>query len=198
MNALTQFFTRRRKPLYVAVGLVMAALIGTGGALAGAALSSASSGSTGSSATAATLNAAVSSTSPATTPAGKAHKAAALARLRRLGGMYGQVSLHGKDGSTRTLAFERGTVTSAGGDLVVKAANGTTWTWTYVSDTAVRKAGQKASRSDLASGQHVLVAGPVSSGNRDARVIIVAKPKAAGSGRTPSTAPSSSAGTSSS
>src|ERR1700761_2974315 len=106
MNALTQYFARRRKSLYVAVGLVMAVLIGTGGALAGAALSSASSGSTGSSATAATLNAAVSSTSPATTPAGKARKAAALVRLRRLGGMYGQVALHGKDGSNRQPAFE--------------------------------------------------------------------------------------------
>ena len=196
MNALTQFFTRRRKSMYVAVGLAMAVLIGVGGALAGAALSSASSGS---SATAATLNAAMSSTTgpAATTPAAKAHRAA-LARLRRLGGLYGQASFRGKDGSTRTLAFERGTVTSASGGLVVKAANGTTFTWNYVSDTTVRQAGQKVSRSDLATGDHVLVAGPVSSGSRDARVIIVAKPKASGSGSTPSAAPSSSAGTSSS
>jgi hypothetical protein len=200
MNALTQFFTRRRKSMYVAVGLVMAVLIGVGGALAGAALSSASSGSSATAATAATLNSAMSSTTgpAATTPAAKAHRAAALARLRRLGGMYGQASFRGKDGSTRTLAFERGTVTSASSDLVVKAANGTTLTWNYVSDTTVRQAGQKVSRSDLATGEHVLVAGPVSSGSRDARVIIVAKPKASGSGSTPSAAPSSSAGTSSS
>ena len=197
MNALTQFFARRRRSVYLGVGLVMAALIGVGGALAGAALSSASSGS---SATAATLNAAMSSTTApaATTPAAKAHRAAALARLRRLGGMYGQVSLRGKDGSTRTLAFERGTITSVSGHLVVKAANGTTWTWTYVSDTTVRQGGQKVSRSDLASGQHVLVAGQVAAGNRDARVVIVARPNASGSGSTPSAAPSSSAGTSSS
>jgi hypothetical protein len=197
MNALTQFFARRRTSVYLAVGLVMAALIGVGGALAGAALSSAPSGS---SATAATLNAAMSSTTApaATTPAAKAHRAAALARLRRLGGMYGQVSLRGKDGSTRTLAFERGTITSVSGHLVVKAANGTTWTWTYVSDTTVRQGGQKVSRSDLASGQHVLVAGQVAAGNRDARVVIVARPNASGSGSTPSAAPSSSAGTSSS
>src|ERR1700742_3194768 len=111
MNALTQYFARRRKSVYVAVGLVMAALVGVGGALTGAALSSASSGS---SATAATLNAAVSSPAgpAATTPAAKARRAAALVRLRRLGGMYGQASFRGKDGSTRTLAFERGTVTS--------------------------------------------------------------------------------------
>jgi hypothetical protein len=197
MNALTQHFARRRRSVYVTVGLVMVALIGVGGALAGAALSSASSGP---SATAATLNAAMSSTTgpAASTPAAQGRRAAALVRLRRLGGMYGQVSLRGKDGSTRTLAFERGTVTSASGDLVVKAANGTTWTWKYGSDTTVRQAGQKVSRSDLASGEHVLVAGPVTSGSRDTRVVIVAKPKSSGSGRTPSAAPSSSAGTSSS
>jgi hypothetical protein len=197
MNAVTQYFARRRRSVYMAVGLVMAALIGAGGTLAGSALSSASSGS---SATAATLNAALSSTtSPAaTTPAPKARRATALVRLRRLGGMYGQVSLRGKDGSTRTLAFERGTVTSASGDLVVKAANGTTWTWTYGSDTAVRRAGQKVSRSDLTSGEHVLVAGQVTSGTRDARVVIVAGAKASGPGSTPSASPSSSAGTSSS
>lgn len=197
MNALTQFFARRRKSVYLTVGLVMAALIGVGGALTGAALSSASSGS---SATAATLNSAMSSTTgpAATTPAARARRAAALARLRRLGGMYGQASFRGKDGSTRTLAFERGTVTSAGSNLVVKAANGTTMTWNYVSDTTVRQAGQKVSRSNLASGERVLVAGPVTAGSRDARVVIVAKPEASGSGSTPSAAPSSSAGTSSS
>ena len=197
MNALTQFFARRRTPVCLAVGLVMAALIGVGGALAGAALSSAPSGS---SATAATLNAAVSSTTgpAATTPAAKRHRAAALVRLRRLGGMYGQVSYRGKDNTTRTLAFERGTVTSASGDLVVKAANGTTWTWNYVPGTTVRRAGQEVGRSNLASGDRVLVAGPVTSGTRDARVVIMAAAKASGSGSTPSTAPSSAAGTSSS
>ena len=195
MNALTQYFARRRKSVYVAVGLVMAALVGVGGALTGAALSSASSGS---SATAATLNAAVSSPAgpAATTPAAKARRAAALVRLRRLGGMYGQVSYRAKDGTTRTLAFERGTVTSTGGDLVVKAANGTTWTWKYVSDTTVRQSGQKVSRSDLTSGERVLVAGPVTSGNRNARVVVVAGAK--GKGSSPSPAPSASGGTSSS
>jgi hypothetical protein len=205
MNAIRQSFTRRRKSLFVAAGIAMAVLVGAGGALAGSALSGpalsgGSSGSSGSSATAATLNAAVSSTaSPAaTTPAAKARRAAALVRLRRLGGMYGQASFRGKDGTTRTLAYERGAVISAGGDLVVKAANGTTLAWQYVSDTAVRKGGQKGSRSDLSSGERVLVAGPITSGNRDARVIIIAGAKRSGSGSTPAPAPSSSASTSSS
>jgi hypothetical protein len=201
MNALTQHFARRRKTLYVTAGLVLVVLLGVGGALAGSALSSASSSSAGSAGTAATLNAALSSSNStiATTPAAKARRAGALARLRRLGGMYGQASFRGKDGTTRTLAYERGTVVSADGSqttgsAVVKAANGTTFTWKYESDTTVRKGGQKASISDVSTGEHVLVAGPITSGNRDARVIIVAAPKSS----TPTPAPSSTGGTSSS
>jgi hypothetical protein len=199
MNALKQHFTRRRS-LLVAASLAMIVLLGIGGALAGSALAggSSSSGSSGSgsSGTAATLNAALSSTNSATatTPAAKARRRAALVRLRRLGGLYGQASFRGKDGSTRTYAYERGTVSSDGSDLVVKAANGTTWTWQYESATAVRQGGQKVSRSDLSTGQHVLVAGPVTSGTRDARVIIIAPAKSS----TPAPAPSSSGGTSSS
>ncbi len=199
MNALKQHFARRR-PLLVAASLAMVVLLGIGGALAGTALAGGSSSSSGSSGTAATLNAALSSTpsATATTPATKAAKAAkakragALTRLRRLGGMYGQASFHGKDNTTRTYAYERGTVTSDSGALVVKAANGTTWSWQYESATVVRKAGQKVSQSDLSTGEHVLAAGPVTSGGREARVIIIAGAKSA----TP--APSSSSSSSSS
>jgi hypothetical protein len=199
MNALKQHFARRR-PLMVAASLAMIVLLGIGGALAGSALfgsaQSGGSSSSGSAGTAATLNAALSSSSSATatTPAAKARRAAALVRLRRLGGLYGQAAFRGKDGTTRTLAYERGTVVSDGSNLVVKAANGTTWTWQYESATAVRQGGQKVSRSNLSTGQHVLVAGPVTSGNRDARVIIIAPAKSS----TPAPAPSSSGGTSSS
>jgi hypothetical protein len=196
MNVPTQHFARRRKPLLVAAGLAMVVLVGAGGALAGSALTGSTpvgstqpGGSPGSSGTAATLNAALSSTSSAASanPAARARRAAALVRLRRLGGMYGQAAFRGKDGATRTYAFERGTVTSDSGALVVKAANGTTWTWQYESATAVRQGGRKVSRSDLSSGEHVLAAGPVTGANRDARVIIIARAK----GSTPSPAPSS-------
>jgi hypothetical protein len=202
MNALTQHFARRRKTLYVTAGLVMAVLLGVGGALAGSALfGSAPSSSSGSAATAATLNAALSSSpsATATSPAAKARRAAALVRLRRLGGMYGQASFRGKDGSTVTYAYERGTVVSADGSqstgsAVVKAANGTTLTWKYESNTVVHKGGQKVSISDVANGEKVLVAGPITAGSRDARVIIIAAPKST----TPAPAPSSTGGTSSS
>ena len=157
MNALKQSSGRRRNPLFVVAGLVMVVLLGAGGALAVSALTGGSSPASASSGTAATLNAALagSPSATATSPAAKAKRAAALIRLRRLGGMYGQATFHGKDGTSRTLAYERGTVVSAdgsqsNGSVVVKAANGTTWTWQYESGTTVRKSGQKVSISDLA------------------------------------------------
>jgi hypothetical protein len=201
MNALKQSSGRRRHPLFVVAGLVMVVLLGAGGALAVSALTGGSSPASASSGTAATLNAALGSSpsATATSPAAKAKRAAALIRLRRLGGMYGQATFRGKDGTSRTLAYERGTVVSAdgsqsNGSVVVKAANGTTWTWQYESATTVRKSGQKVSISDLTKGERVLVAGPITSGARDARVVIIAAPKSS----TPSPAPSSTGGTSSS
>ena len=194
MNALAHHFAQdRRRSLIWAIGITIAVLLAAGGAIAGSVLAGGSPG--GSSADAATLNAALSSAGNTTgsTAAGTAHaRAGAIARLRRLGGMYGQIAFRGKDGATRTLAFERGVITSAGGDLVVKAANGTTWTWQYTSSTVVRKSGAKVSRSDLSSGEHVLLAGPVVSGARDARLIVVAGAAHPATG-TPVPSPSASA-----
>ncbi|HTU76430.1 MAG TPA: hypothetical protein VMG38_23165 [Trebonia sp.] len=96
-----------------------------------------------------------------------------LARLRLLGGMYGQYTFQTKAGS-RTLAFERGTVTSVtGGDVVIRAANGTTWTWEITGTSVVREHGTKEAPSTLAQGQSVLAAGPVTNGAKDARVIVI-------------------------
>jgi hypothetical protein len=107
-----------------------------------------------------------------------------LARLRLLGGMYGQYTFKTKAGS-RTLAFERGTVTSVtSGDVVIRAANGTTWTWELTGTSVVREHGTKESPSTLAQGQAVLAAGPVTNGAKDARVIVI---------RTPGATPKSSA-----
>jgi hypothetical protein len=202
MNALAHHFTRdRRRSLIWAIGITVALLLAAGGAVAGSALG----GSSGSSPEAATLNAALSGngTTTASTPANtrastrastraaKARaRAGAIARLRRLGGMYGEAAFRGKDGVTRTLAYERGVVTSAGGDLVVKAANGTTWTWHYTGSTVVRKGGAKVSRSDLASGERVLLAGPVVSGARDARLVFIAGPEHPATGTAPTPSPS--------
>ena len=214
MNALAHHFARdrRRSPIW-AIGVILALLLAAGGAVAGSALagSGGPGGSGASSGEAATLNAALrgngtstggngtstggNGTATPSTPAGKAHAGTgAIARLRRLGGMYGEVAFRGKDGTTRTLAFERGVVTSADGDLVVKAANGTTWTWQYTASTVVRKGGSKVSRSELSSGAHVLLAGPVVSGARDARLVFIAGTKHPAPATAPAPSPSASAG----
>ncbi len=47
-------------------------------------------------------------------------------------------------GTIRTLAFERGVIQSvSGSDIVVRAVDGTTWSWNLVSDTVVREDGAK-------------------------------------------------------
>ncbi|MGH3284975.1 MAG: hypothetical protein ACRDPD_09885, partial [Streptosporangiaceae bacterium] len=52
----------------------------------------------------------------------------ALARLRALGGVDGEFTFHNSTGY-HTLAFERGTIQSvSGGQVVVRAPDGTTWT----------------------------------------------------------------------
>jgi hypothetical protein len=105
-----------------------------------------------------------------------------LGRLRHLGGVDGTATFHNKTGF-HTLSFERGTIQSvSGSDVVIKAADGTTWTWHVVSDTVVRKNGAKATTSALSAGETVFAGGPVVSGARDARVIIIRPPGPAGSG----------------
>jgi hypothetical protein len=98
-----------------------------------------------------------------------------LARLRRLGGMYGQFTYQTKQGA-RTLAFERGTIASvASGDIVVRAHDGTTWVWDLTGTSVVRDDGKRATDSALAAGQQVFAGGPVSGGTRDARLIVIRK-----------------------
>lgn len=190
MNALWHHFARdRRKALTWTIGLTMAVLLAAGGAVAGSQLAGGSAG--GPAGPGATLNAALSGA--ASSASSHSPRMGAIARLRRLGGMYGQFSVRTKSGATRTVMFERGVVTSAGTDLVVKAANGTTWTWQFTSGTVVREGGAKGSRTDLSSGEHVIVAGPLAGGARDARLIVVRGTKAAGAA--PSASPSAAAST---
>jgi hypothetical protein len=97
----------------------------------------------------------------------------ALVRLRRLGGMYGQYSLETKKGP-RTLAFERGTITSiAGADVSVRAADGTAWTWVLTGTTVVRQDGVRRPATALAAGRRVFAAGLVSGTTRDARLVVI-------------------------
>ena len=61
-------------------------------------------------------------------------------------------------------------------------ADRTTWTWHVVSDTVVRKNGGKTTTSALSAGETVFAGGPVVSGARDARLIIIRPSGPAGSG----------------
>jgi hypothetical protein len=98
-----------------------------------------------------------------------------LGRLRRLGGMYGQFTVETKKGA-RTLAFERGTITTvAGDDVVVRARNGMTEAWTLTSDSIVREHGKAATGSALAPGDLVFTGGPVTGGAHDIRLIVIRK-----------------------
>jgi hypothetical protein len=106
----------------------------------------------------------------------------ALGRLRHFGGVDGTATFHNKTGF-HTLSFERGIIQSVNGsDVVIKAADGTTWTWHVVSDTVVRKNGAKTTTSALSAGETVFAGGPVVSGARDARLIIIRPSGPAGSG----------------
>ena len=98
-----------------------------------------------------------------------------LARLRRLGGMYGQFTYETKKGA-RTLAFERGTIASvASGDVVVRAHDGTTWVWDLTGTSVVRDDGKRTTESALVAGEQVFAGGTVTGGTRDARLIVIRK-----------------------
>jgi hypothetical protein len=113
---------------------------------------------------------------------------AGLARLRRLPGLYGQFTVETKKGA-RTVAFERGTVTSvSGNDVVIRAKNGTTWSWTLTGTSVVREDGKRTSTSALAPGETVFTGGPVTGGTRDVRLIAIRKAAATGTSASTSTA----------
>ena len=116
----------------------------------------------------------------------------ALARLRALGGVHGEFTFHNSTGY-HTVAFERGTIESVGSDVVVRAPDGTTWTWLIVSDTVVRHSGAKTTASALATGQAVFAGGPVVNGAKDARLIVIG-PGASGSAGSGSSSSSSVSG----
>ena len=91
--------------------------------------------------------------------------------LRRA--MHGQITVASKKGP-KTIAFERGTVQSVSGDaLIVKAADGVTWTWQVGSDTRIFLARHRAGAGVLAAGQRVAVVGLVTGGTDQARRVLI-------------------------
>ncbi len=98
-----------------------------------------------------------------------------LARLARLArhALHGQVTVATKKGP-RTIAFERGTVQSvSGGSVVVKAADGVTWTWQLGAGTRVFRTGRPVGADALADGQRVAVVGQLTGGSDQARRILI-------------------------
>jgi hypothetical protein len=170
-------------------GLTLASFLAGGGialaVVAGGSAAGNAAASPATSAQAAELNtelsAAASNSATATGTAPAPRVRWALGRLRLLGGVHGELTFHNKTGF-HTVAFERGTIQSvSGSDVVIKAPDGTTWTWQIVSDTVVRKSGSKTTTSALSAGETVFAGGPEASGAKDARLIVI-RPASGSSG----------------
>jgi hypothetical protein len=101
-----------------------------------------------------------------------------IARFFLLHGVDGQFTIRTRSGALKTIAYERGVIQSVsnGSSIVVKAADGTIWTWDLVGSTVVRDRTGKVSQSSLTAGEPVWVGGPVISGAKDARLIFVRPP----------------------
>ncbi len=168
--------SRKKRFLRWGAGITLAGFLAGGGiafALSGSGTPAASATSTAQSAKAAVLNSAFSTvgSTAANVPLPRIRRA--LARLRALGGVYGEFTYHNATGF-HTLAFERGTITQvSGSDLVVRAPDGTVYTWLIVSNTVVRENGSKTTTSALADGETVFTGGPVVAGARDSRLIVI-------------------------
>jgi hypothetical protein len=162
-------------------GLTAGFLVGGGITLAVVSGGTTAAASPAASARAAQLNTALTDAAGASAVP-RARVRWALGRIRHLGGVEGNVTFRNKKGF-HTLSFERGTIQSvSGSDVVVRSPDGTTWTWKIVSDTVVRKNGGKTTTSALTAGEKAFAAGPVVSGARDARLIIVRPAASTGSG----------------
>jgi hypothetical protein len=171
--------SRKKRFLRWGAGLTLAGFLAGGGiafALSGSgtpAASATSTTSTTQSAQAAVLNSAFSTAGSTAANVPLRRIRWAIARLRALGGVHGEFTFHNAAGF-HTLAFERGTITSvSGSDLVVRAPDGTVWTWQIVTNTVVRENGAKTAASALADGETVFTGGPVVNGAMDSRLIVV-------------------------
>ena len=113
--------------------------------------------------------------------AARAKRQSCLRGMRMLGrllhrGLHGEITVRTKNGGTRTIAFERGVVQSVtGSSIVVRATDGTTWTWALTGSTKVGQAGHPASVKALGKGETVIVVGPATASSYTARHIGIRK-----------------------
>ena len=168
--------SRKKRILRWGAGVTLAGFLAGGGiafALSGSGTPAASATNTAQSAKAAVLNSALSTAGSTAANVPLRRIRWALARLRALGGVDGEFTYHNATGF-HTLAFERGTIVSvSGSDLVVRAPNGTEWTWQIVGNTVVRENGTKTTTNALADGETVFTGGPVVNGAMDSRLIVI-------------------------
>jgi hypothetical protein len=181
--------TGKKRLLRWGAGITLAGFLAGGGialALSGPGTPAASGTTAAQSANAAVLNSTLGTAGSTAANVPLARIRWALARLRLLGGVHGEFTFHNKTGF-HTLAFERGTITSVSGtDLVVRAPDGTVWTWLIVSNTVVRENGSKTTTGALADGETVFTGGAVVNGARDSRLIII-RSTGSGAGSVPGT-----------
>ena len=96
-------------------------------------------------------------------------------RLRQLvhRAMHGQITFATRKGP-KTLVFERGAIQNvSSSSMVVKAADGTTWTWSLASATIVTGGGHRTNLAALSAGQKIVVVGQLAAGADDARRVFV-------------------------
>jgi hypothetical protein len=171
---------RRRPSLGVVIALVAIILAGGGAALVAFGSQGAAQPASQPGVSLAALNTALGSGPPHHRHARRqdcrlrprCRRRIAVLRLLRQG-LHGQLTYETVHGP-RTVAFERGTTASVtSGAVIVTAPDHTTWTWHLLKNTVVRRDGHRVSRSSLASGQRVLVVGPVRGSASDARLIVI-------------------------
>ncbi len=182
------------KVLRWAAGIAAAIVLAGGGAIVGLSLPGGRAPSRGQAALLSEALNGASSPAPVPSAAPGAQARRAAVALRHLRGLHGEFTVRARGSGFREIAFERGVIVAAGSSgVTVRAADGTTWVWTLVSDTVVRKGGTRSSAASLASGDPVFVGGPESGSVRDARLIIVPKKRAGRSSSQPGAAASPSA-----
>lgn len=96
-------------------------------------------------------------------------------RLRQLvrHAEHGQITFATKNGP-KTLVFEHGAIQNvSASSMVVKAADGTTWTWNLASSTIVKKDGRRTDAAALSAGQKVVVVGQLAGSADNARRVFV-------------------------
>jgi len=179
ISPMPQPTNHSHKALRWIAGLAVAAVLAAGGAIAGIDLAGSGSPAGGRGAVLSAALGGASSPMPGGTasagnPAAQASRAGWA--LRHLRGLHGEFTVRNGTGGFREIAFERGTIAAVSSKTVtVRAADGTTWTWTLMTNTVVRKDRARSSAANLATGDPVFVGGPERGSVRGARLIIVSE-----------------------